>query len=140
MRSSITKSKPLTPFSVGRRWRCTKRRRDEGRVVYDFIILGAGKNIKNKPSKYHSRCRIEVLAEDRAAKRPGYKSHGMESTYSHVHMRKVATLMGRIHVTGVARLPVGPWPRFPVGYAFLPVYLFGPRHGAASRFHHDAPR
>ena len=75
-----------TPFAIGRRWLCSP----PGRARFWFVIIGPGTNDLNKPSKVHKRCRIEVHPEDRHM--ASGRSHGLESTYSHKHLKKHATL------------------------------------------------
>jgi hypothetical protein len=72
-----------TPFSIGRRWRCT---RDRSKPItspdFDFVIIGPG---RTKTSK---RCRIE--SHDPSHHR---SHHGAEADYSHKHLKKHAKLV-----------------------------------------------
>lgn len=80
-----------TPFQPGRRWFCGQGSR-EGRARFWFVILRDGHNYAGKLSTEHKLCRIQIHPDDLAMKVPGYKDHGMESTYSHKHLKKYAAL------------------------------------------------
>ena len=66
----------LSPFAVGRRWRCA-RPRNKG-PGFDFVIIGPGRTPRYK------RCRIDS---------PGDPAHGVEQDYSHEHLKLCAKLV-----------------------------------------------
>lgn len=78
-----------TPFAIGRRWSCQE---NPGRARFWFVIIGPGTNRNDKPAASYKRCRIEVHPDDITSQRPGYKTDGLESTYSHKHLKKHAVL------------------------------------------------
>lgn len=79
----------VTPYSPGRRWRCCPR---NGRPPFEFVIQGPGSSPK------HKRCRLEVDVRWYALHHldpdaMGRVGHGLESEYSHAHLKKHATLV-----------------------------------------------
>lgn len=75
-----------TSFSPGRRWLCTPK----GRARFWFVILGPGTNNLDKPAPNYKRCRIEIHPDDKQL--AGANLDGVESTYSHKHLKKHAVL------------------------------------------------
>ncbi len=76
-----------SPFSAGSRWLCTP----EGRARFYFVILRPGLNFVGKPSPSFKRCRIDIHPDD--MNMAGSNLHGHESTYTHKHIKKCATLV-----------------------------------------------
>jgi hypothetical protein len=76
----------LTLFSPGRRWRVDQKPDDKYRDrPFDFLILGPG----TKPDR--KLCRIEVVGHDHPC--CPTCQHGMESEYTHKHLKRYARLV-----------------------------------------------
>lgn len=88
----------VTPFSVGRRWTCTREpgKRDQ---VFDFVILGPAKHDFSKNyKKTHLLCRLEVSEHGSSVDPETGKCclqccHNMEADYSRAHLKKYGVLV-----------------------------------------------
>jgi hypothetical protein len=75
----------MTPFAVGRRWRCVRRPGDGGRCPsFDFVIIGPPTETKGN----YKSCRLECRCEDKRG-----HFHGLVQDYSHKHLKKYAVLV-----------------------------------------------
>lgn len=84
----------ITPFSIGRRWRCDNIERQlRGQPPFDFVILGPGVNAQNKI------VRIEVVGHGpgvcwnlKAGRCSHACHHGLETEFSLRHLKKFGVL------------------------------------------------
>jgi hypothetical protein len=75
----------ITPFSIGRRWRCIR----PDRISFDFVIVAPG----NRPDT--KKCRLEPLpGQERLFGEERVKTfRGADQSYPHRHLKKVAVLV-----------------------------------------------